>query len=215
MRILVTGFEPYDGQWNASKELVRSLLESPLEWAPDLHDAAKCRILSCDTSKARAEVEGLVRQLDPDYCLFIGQAPGRNKVTLERFAQNLMDFNGPDAAGNRIKGEMIEPDGPAAYWSSLPDLGALVQALNEAGIPAAPSNHAGNHLCNQTLYHALHYAASSGHRVRAGFMHVPVLPEQTREQHPGAPFMPLEMLRDAVGVVLNHLVQASSLEANS
>src|SRR4051812_28701956 len=93
IRILATGFEPCDGVWNASRELVASLIATPLEWGPQIHDATEFRILPCDTHKAKAEVVRLIEQLDPDYCVFIGQAPGRNKVTLERFAQNLNDFN--------------------------------------------------------------------------------------------------------------------------
>ncbi len=212
IRILATGFEAYDGPVNASRELVNSLIASPLEWAPEMHEATEFRILSCDTHKAKAETIRLIEQLDPDYCVFIGQAPGRNKVTLERFAQNLKDFGGPDAAGNKINGERIEQEGPAAYWSNLPDLEGLVACLNEAGIPAAVSNHAGNHLCNQTLYHALHYAACNGHRLQAGFVHIPPLPIQIASQYPASPCMPLDMLRDAIGVILNRLLQAGGAE---
>ena len=78
-----------------------------------------------------------------------------------QLATNLKDFGSPDGEGMQPHGEFIEKDGPAAYWSNLPNQESLIDNLNENGIPASSSNHGGNHLCNQVLYHALHHAKVS------------------------------------------------------
>lgn len=206
MRILVTAFEPLDDGLNASKELIRSLIDDPLTLSKSFADTALCRVMSGNTNTLKTELLNVIDEADPDYCVCVGQAPGRNKITLERFATNLKDFGSPDVAGNTIKGQKIEDDGPAAYWSTLPDLDGMVNALNNTGIPAAPSNHAGNHLCNQIMYHALHYAACSGHRLKAGFVHIPPLPVQAQNQWLQTPFMPLDMLRSGMTVILNRII---------
>lgn len=206
MRILLTAFEPLDDGLNASKELVHSLHENPPPLNRNFAKIVRCRVMSGDTHKTKNELLEAIAEFDPDCCVCIGQAPGRNKITLERFAQNLKDFGSPDAAGNRINGLKIEEDGPAAYWQTLPDLEGMMHALNTSGIPAAASNHAGNHLCNQILYHALHYAACTGHRLKAGFVHIPPLPVQAQTQWLQTPFMSLEMLRNGLAVILNRLI---------
>ena len=62
------------------------------------------------------------------------------------------------------------PDGPPAYFSTLP-LGAILAALLAEGIPAAVSNTAGTYLCNQTMYGTLHALRTAAIRARAGFVH--------------------------------------------
>ena len=57
-------------------------------------------------------------------------------------------------------------------------------AIRAAGIPAAVSNTAGTYVCNDVMYSVLHRYA--GTALRAGFIHVPYLPEQ------GEPNLPLE-----------------------
>jgi pyroglutamyl-peptidase len=60
----------------------------------------------------------------------------------------------------------------------------MAHAIGALGIPAAVSNTAGTFVCNETLYLLLR--RYEGTQVRAGFIHVPWLPEQ------GSPSLPLE-----------------------
>jgi len=211
MTILVTGFEPNDDGLNASKILLESLRDDPPESLSGMGERIQYAVIPPSTKQLKSVILQHIARCKPDYCIFIGQAPGRNKITFERLATNLKDFGSADGEGNQPKGEVIEADGSAAYWSNLPDQEALVARLNGNGIPAAFSNHAGNHLCNQILYHALYHAASANLDVQCGFIHIPALPIQAQTQWLGAPFIPLAMAREALAMVIKDLAGRTSL----
>ncbi|WP_394848076.1 hypothetical protein LZC95_11500 [Pendulispora brunnea] len=202
MTILLTGFESNDGGWNASERLVHSLCTEPPREIPWFAESVRCEIMPGDTHALEAALrEALVRHR-PRCCLFLGQAPGRNRVALERIATNWREFRTPDRAGNKPGGEPIVADGPAARTSTLPDLPGLISALQGEGIPAAISHHAGTHLCNQLLYLGLHVAASCEPVPVVGFVHIPILPEQVIHGHPDSPCFSMDMLRRAIRTVL-------------
>lgn len=205
MSILVTGFEPNDDGLNASKILVESLRDDPPENLLAIHERVHFAVMPPSTIRLGPAIAEYLSRYKPAYCVFTGQAPGRNKITFERLASNLKDFGSPDGEGNQPRGEFIETGGPAAYWSDLPDQAALVERLNESGIPAALSNHGGNHLCNQLLYHGLHHAHMQGTNMKCGFMHIPPLPIQAQKQWLATPFIPLGMAREAMALVLVEL----------
>ena len=122
------------------------------------------------------------KQLHPDVIISVGQAGGRDAVTPERIAVNIRAARIADNDGKQLDGDRIEPDGPAAYFSTLP-VEAMRDAIRGANIPSAVSNTAGSFVCNDVLYSMLHHYA--GTDVRCGFIHVPYLPEQ------GQPSLPL------------------------
>ena len=70
-------------------------------------------------------------------------------------------------------------DGPAAYFTSLPIKGMLLD-LQRSGIAAKVSQTAGTFVCNQVFYGLMHVLATHGalEGVRGGFVHLPMLPEQ-------------------------------------
>ncbi len=210
--ILVTGFEPNDDGLNASKMLVESLRDDPPASLLKISEPIHYVIMPPSTSQLRTGILEHISRYKPDYCVFTGQAPGRNKITFERLATNLKDFGSPDGEGNQPHGDFIEMDGPAAYWSNLPNPAMLVERLNDDGIPAAFSNHGGNHLCNQILYHGLHHAHTEGLNLKCGFMHIPPLPIQAQKQWLGTLFIPLSMARDALALVVVAL--ADTLPSN-
>jgi len=195
--ILITAFEPNDDGINASQVVVESLashLSSPLH-------SVKCKLtwmtLPGDTNALQDALYRKITECEPDACLLVGQAAGRSKVTFERIATNLRDFMVPDRAGNLESASPIIHNGPAAYFSNV-DVSSISCALRERGIPCAPSNYAGNHLCNQALYLTLHYANTKSQQMGAVFMHVPLLPEQVEARWIDQPTMQLSTLRDAV-----------------
>ena len=69
----------------------------------------------------------------------------------------------------------------------------MVRAIREAGVPSELSNSAGTYVCNHLLYCVLHHA---GPGVRAGFVHVPCIPEQT--EGTDRPSLPLAQLVTAL-----------------
>ncbi|MEO6146780.1 MAG: hypothetical protein ABIT70_06960 [Sulfuriferula sp.] len=208
MSILVTGFEPNDDGLNASKILIESLRDDSPDSISSILEIVHFEVMQPSTDTVQTDILKTILKYQPTYCVFTGQAPGRNKITFERLATNLKDFGSPDGNGKQPHGDFIEVDGPAAYWSSLPNQETIIECLNESGIPTAFSNHGGNHLCNQILYHGLHHAQTMNLNLMCGFIHIPPLPIQAQKQWPGTPFIPLSMARDALALVLIELAAA-------
>jgi pyroglutamyl-peptidase len=177
-KLLITGFDPFGGAaQNPSWMAVQAL--------PDRIGDFSLRKLGIPTVFGEAARQVLVEAelYKPDLILCVGLAAGRDAVTPERIAVNIRDARIPDNAGNLPRGEFVVPEGPAAYFSTVP-VEAMAQAIRNAGIPGAVSNSAGAFVCNDTLYALLHHF--SGTETAVGFLHVPQLPEQ------GTPSLPLE-----------------------
>jgi pyroglutamyl-peptidase len=100
---------------------------------------------------------------------------------VERVAVNIADARVPDNLGHRPVDEPVVPDGPAAYFSTLP-VKACTAAVRAAGVPASVSCTAGTFVCNYTAYGLAHLLATELPSVRGGFVHVPWLPEQVTER---------------------------------
>lgn len=171
-KILVTGFEPFGGETvNPALEAVRSL--------PAQVGASQVETLEVPVSyeQAAGVVLSAVRRLGPDAVVCVGQAAGRSDITVERVAINVDDSESPDNLGVIRVDVPVDPDGPAAYFSTLP-VREMVAAMREAGAGASISNSAGTYVCNHLMYSVLDAAAQAGGGVAAGFVHVPLLPEQ-------------------------------------
>jgi pyroglutamyl-peptidase len=125
----------------------------------------------------------------------LGEYPGRAMVTVERIAQNLNDgtrYGLLDNAGRAMQGEMTVPGGPAAYYSTLP-IRAMVKAMRAVGVPADISDAAGTFCCNHLMYGILHHLEADGLEIRAGWIHLPQLPEvAARPENLGVPSMSAE-----------------------
>ena len=146
MKILLTGFEPFgESPINPSHMLVDSLSHSSFRDAQII-----TAILPVDHEKAPVVLMNVLDINQPDAILCFGLAMGRAKISLERVAINLMDFRMPDNAGHQISDRPIIPDGPAAYFSTLP-VRQFYDALRENDIPVELSLTAGSYLCNQVF----------------------------------------------------------------
>ena len=155
--ILVTGFEPFgSATMNPSQDLAKAL---------DGRRIGNCAvagaILPVHHLEASRHVSVLLEEMAPVAVVHLGLAEGRTRLALERAALNVMDYRIPDNAGYRAEGEPCVPEGPAAYFASLP-LPEILAALTGEGIPAYVSNTAGTFLCNQTLYRTLHEISDAG-----------------------------------------------------
>ena len=180
MKLLLTGFEPFGGQTvNPSWEAVRLL--------PERIDGVELVKLLVPTTFA-GSVAALRRALDrerPNAVLCLGQAGGREGLTPERVAINVDDASIPDNDGAQPTDAPIVPDGPVAYFATLP-VKTMAEAIRASGVPASVSNTAGTFVCNHLMYSLLHILASEYPGVRGGFMHVPYMSGQ------GTPCLPLE-----------------------
>ena len=146
--------------------------------------------------KGAARVLDAAAETLPDAILCVGQAGGRNAVTPEVIGINLREASIPDNEGQRIENEPVIPEGPAAYFATLP-VREMAAAIRKAGIPAALSYSAGAFVCNDVLYTLLH--RFHGTETRVGFIHVPYLPEQAKE---GQASMPLKRMIQALELAI-------------
>lgn len=203
-KILVTGFEPFGGEpINPSLETIKALAA----WQPDgVH-----LVLATLPTSARAVQAALreaVVQHRPDAVISVGQAGSRPEVSVERVGINVLDMRIPDNAGVQLVDEPVVPGGPAAYFASVP-IKAIAARLREGGVPAHVSQTAGTFICNAVLYGACHLAATEFPGIRAGFLHVPYLPEQAA-RNPGAPSMALETIVRAVRIAVETVRDTAS-----
>ena len=73
-------------------------------------------------------------------------------------AINVNDARIPDNAGASRSTRRSSPDGPAAYFTTLP-IKAMLQALLDGGIRAEVSQTAGTFVCNHVFYGLMHLLA--------------------------------------------------------
>ena len=200
MKILLTGFDPFNGETtNPALEAVKRVrtpsgvqlirLEVPTVFG-----------LSLDTVARAMEAHR------PDVVLCIGQAGGRSTITPERVAINLMDATIADNRGFIPEDQPIFPGDENALFSTLP-VKDMVKAIRQADLPASLSCSAGTFVCNQLLYGVLRLCRDQYPETRAGFIHVPFLPEQTAGK-PELPSLPLDRIVKGLEAVLELLSQA-------
>ena len=205
MKILLTGFKSKESITNASDIVVSSFIHDLPESLKSISNNIVIAIINDDTQSVKQSLEEIIIKNKPSYCLFIGQAPGYNRVTLESMATNYRFIAPPLKTGAPPQGDFIEETGDAAYMATLGNLQEMVECIKNKGIPASVSHHCGNSLCNQILYHGLHYAQINGSEMKCGFLHIPALPEQILAQWPQHPFMPLAMSKMAIEIIVSFI----------
>ena len=185
--ILLTGFEPFDGEAvNPSWQVAQALHGEQIGGAH-----VQSLQLPCVFGAARVALAAALEELGPALVLALGQAGGRSDFSIERVAINVDDARIADNAGAQPVDEPVVAGAPAAYFATLP-IKAMVAALHNAGLPASVSQSAGTFVCNHVFFALLHELAARP-TVRAGFMHLPLLPEQAARRV-GAPSLPLTTL---------------------
>lgn len=183
-RILLTGFEPFGGDTLNPSALVAQALHGECIAGAEVRSLC----LPCVFGDALAALQAALKQHRPVVVLALGLAAGRAELTVERVAINVDDARIADNAGLQPVDQPVVHGGPAAYFSSLP-IKAIVAALQGAGLPAAVSQTAGTFVCNHVFYGLMHTLRRRP-RIRGGFMHLPLMPEQATTR-PGAPSLDL------------------------
>lgn len=197
--ILVTGFEPFGGeQVNVSWQVAQLLDGQRIAGC-----AVRALCLPCVFGQSLQVLHGALQAFNPAVVLALGQAAGRGELSVERVAINVDDARIPDNAGAQPVDQPVIAGAPSAYFSRLP-VKAIVVALREAGVPASVSQSAGTFVCNH-VYFGLMHALRRRRRVRAGFLHLPVLPEQAAA-HPGQPSLPLATLVQGLQLAMHTAV---------
>ncbi len=199
MRVLITGFEPFGGDAINPSEMLAEMLALPAKPVPGLDIAAA--ILPCAFASMPEALAAAISRHSPDILLGFGLAGGRSAISIERIGINIIDARIQDNQAAQPVDAPVIKDGPAAYFATIP-IKAIYAALNKASIPAEISQTAGSFVCNAVLYTSLHMAKNRA--LRAGFIHLPYLPEMAKPAEPSLDFATmirageiiLETLRD-------------------
>ncbi len=208
--VLLTGFEPFNGATiNPAWEAVRALEG----WSGEGF-RVEVRQLPCVFVEAKRLLADMVDKLHPDVAIAVGQAGGRAEISVERVAINVDDASILDNAGGQPIDRPIVQDGPAAYFATLP-IKAMVRAMREQGLRAGVSQTAGTFVCNHVFYGLMHHVAASGRQVKAGFIHVPYLPEQAEGRSEAPPAMALEEIIAGIRIAVETAVRVERDEAHA
>lgn len=194
--VLVTGFEPFGNySVNPSGEVARVLNGTMVDGA-----LVVGVVVPVNFTTAVMSVEDAIVRYHP--VLVIG--PGLNarldgRVAVERWGVNVRQR--PRVDGRWVPPVVLVPGGPVVRRVSIP-VERCVVSLRAAGVPCRGSVWAGTYVCNAVLYETAGYVEGSG--VRFGFVHVPLLVNQSAEG------LPLSVLVAAVQhVIATSLVSCS------
>ena len=194
-KVLVSGFEPFGGaKLNPSELLVRELRRIEFE-----NIQLSTIVLPVEFDRAAELLLRTVKELNPKVVIAFGQAEGRTAITPEKIAINLDDARIPDNSGDQRKNVLIDEEGNDGYFSTLP-IEKMVEAIKASGYPAEISLSAGAFVCNHIFYSLQKELRDSD--IRSGFVHLPLVAEQS-DEFPGKFTMELsEMVSAARAAII-------------
>jgi len=201
LKVLLTGYEPFGGhKKNPTIDIVTSLSKEEIKGAEIFGE-----ILPVSVKRAGPLIDKLLDEIKPDIVISLGLAPTYTAITVERVALNIVDARIPDNDGLQPVDVPVVEGAPLAYLSTLP-VREIVKELKNRGIPAVISYSAGTYLCNYAMFKVLHYASIHKYPRRAGFIHVPYIPEQVINRYfmlgRNTPSMHLDMEIEAIKIAL-------------
>ena len=196
---LITGFDPFgNSNRNASAEAVRCL---PAMLGDHTIVTATLPVVY---DKCADALYALLDEHQPDCVLCLGQAAGREGISIEHAAVNVKASSIPDNAGVTFSGEKIAENGAESLPSNLP-LKELTGALREVGIPTKISYSAGTYVCNNLFYHLMQYASEHARRMLCGFIHIPPSESQKTDFAEGTPLMASAEVARAIKAIIAYL----------
>ncbi len=206
-KILLTGFEAFGNTpVNPAESVTRALDGMHFDDSIVVGIVVPSTFFEC-IEVVRASIE----EVQPEVVVMMGEYGGRATITVERIAQNFNDstrYQLQDNRGVSMQGEPTILNGPVAYQSTLP-LRAMVKAMRAVGVPSDISDAPGTFCCNHLMYGILHHIATNALGIRAGWVHLPHLPEVAAlPENLGAPSMSGETaalgVRAGIQAVLKH-----------
>jgi pyroglutamyl-peptidase len=193
--ILLTGFEPFDGERTNPSWEVASWLDGKEIGGATIHTLE----LPVNCRRASKMVADAIARTNPAAVLGLGQAGGRSSLSIERVAVNLADERANHESDGGANAKPVIAKGPDAYFARLP-IAPMLRAIARRGIPAALSLSAGVYVCNAVMYSTLH-ALRSRPSVPAGFIHLPYTPAQAAH-HRAAASMSVDLMTAGVEIAL-------------
>ena len=202
-RILVTGFEPFDGApANSSGDAVRDLADG---WSGP--EPLETLILPVEFDRAAELLLAALAARPADVVIATGLAQGRTAITPERIAVNVQDARIPDNAGAQPRERPVVAGAPDGLFTGLP-LAATLAALERAGIPGRASGTAGEYVCNDVFYRLRQHDPS----LVSGFVHLPATP--ACGFGPEVPVLELAELARGLEVVVRAAIAAAGGRAS-
>lgn len=189
---------PFGGrELNPTDRLIRALQHNEVPYPANL--LVDHILLPVTFRESFLSLQEKITQMNPDVVICLGQAAGRAEINLESVAVNCIHADIPDNEGLKPENEMINHLGMPSYLSTLP-LQGIEGALKDAGIPVKVSQCAGKYVCNYLFYRLME---TNQDTLRlCGFIHVPILPEQVRNDEPS---MELDEMKRALSVILQYI----------
>jgi pyroglutamyl-peptidase len=207
--VVLTGFEPFaDFHVNPSWEGVKPFDEQEIRGFK-----IKAFKMSLVYKQIKPVIERIIDTWEPSIMISFGQSY-RPVISLEKVALNFADLTNATILYNcrtRPKDEILDPEAPHAYFTTLP-IRKILHHLHHNNIPAEISYTAGTFGCNQAFFHAMHKIHSDRLDTRTGFIHVPCLPSQaaqlqsTGKKKPSS--MSLETTIKAVDVIIKTTIDS-------
>jgi pyroglutamyl-peptidase len=162
-RVLITGFEPFDGDHiNPSMELLKWLKQNAYDF--DLHT----ELLPVSFTHAVPKLTAIIENFKPTHVLLTGLAKNRKELTLERIGINWVDARIPDNDGLMLKAQKILPDGEDGIFTTL-SLDLMMNAAKKVGCETKISTSAGEYVCNHLIYSYL----TNFKNIPGTFIHLP------------------------------------------
>lgn len=208
MKILVTGFDPFGGESiNPAYEAVKEL--------PDQIQGATIikKEIPTEFKRSGEVLKELALEYKPDVILCVGQAGGRSGITVERVAINLAEARIADNVGFQPSDMEIIKGGKPAYFATIP-VKNMVEKIRERGLQGNISYTAGTFVCNSIMYNALAIAEKEVPGAKAGFIHVPFLPEQVTSKVEGTPSMSKESITAGLQAAIEAIIEYDGEQAD-
>lgn len=178
MKILISGFKPFLGEsLNPSELLVHEIQKK--------YSNLSTIILPVEFESAFKCLKNKIQETSPDIVIMLGQAAGRKNICLEKIALNWRQSSQPDEVGYVPETTFIESDRELATMTNFP-VDIVAQQLKQQGHPIEISFSAGTYVCNDLYFKTL----TEFSNIKSIFIHVPLLPEQQKENddRPGMEF---------------------------
>lgn len=166
-RVLVTGFGSFPGvPANPTEELIAALRTDHAKDA-----AFRYEILAVEYQSVPQRLEALGHDFAPDIAIHFGVSRNSRAFDVETTARNVVCTVKPDNAGH-VPTEAFVRAGEGLLTSTLP-VEAIKRAVEEAQLPVALSDDAGDYLCNFVFYLSRGMHVPPFAPKVAGFIHVP------------------------------------------
>ena len=164
-KVLLTAFEPFGKHQDNSTLLIPKKYQN---LSPELYDV-RVEVLPVEYARSAEKIEYLL-SLKYDLVLLFGMAASRDKITIERFAMNVMDCSLADNTGYIASNEKIEEKGELALETLL-DIKDLIKRSSLENVAASYT--AGLYVCNTVFYKALYLQKLRYPESLVGFIHLP------------------------------------------